>query len=129
MKQNGVGVENTNNNTYDVTITAEDFYTKVDFDAIPNERVRCIYRDFLERTFNKAYSIEHVDTHSLPDGRWRVQLRLVVSRFELQEKWSEIVDMMEYADPMWESYFLVDAYFKDRGVAFYGKITFIVPSK
>ena len=131
------GVENTNGNRYEVTISPEEFATRIDLEKIENKHTRDIVERIFERVFTPLSRMEHVDTYLKENGMWRVQLRCELSRWDFDkdfcESWEDVNLLMKLSDYG----FGIRDFFNVRIITrpwydspvFYGVLTFEVPSK
>ena len=130
-----IGVQNTNGNRYEVTISPEEFATRINLEKIENKHTRDMVECIFERVSALTSRMEHVDTYLKENGMWRVQLRCELSKWDFDkdfcESWVDVHLLMSLSDYGFRDFFNLRITTRPwyNAPLFYGVLTFEVPSK
>lgn len=125
-----IGVENTNGNRYEETISVAEFMSRIDLSKIEDEPRRDLYESLLDYASCEELPIKHIDTHIMPDSNeWRVQLCIDVDECDVLIDWYWIQWAMGYSDGRYKKYFMFWYQFSEGEKAFHACFTFGVPGK
>lgn len=87
------GVENTNGNRYEKTITVKEFMETIDIESMEI----CDVRRYLIENCLYDTPYEHVDTYLKESGMWRVQIWCRIPDVKTNDSWLWLCDAMNIA--------------------------------